>query len=229
MAVTTLPKVSIAYDSVALKGFEAGWGFSAVLTGAGRIVLFDCGWDGHLLRRNLGRLGYSFADIGTVVLSHAHWDHIGGLPELLQDLVLDQDLRVVLHEGFSQNLRSEIKKKATVIEVEGPQEVAPGIWSTGVLGKEVKEQALMVPMGSRGLVVTGCAHPGVENILKRASELGTPTSVIGGFHGAALSEFPSTLEKLVICHCTKMKDELLERFASKASVGMVGASYDFAP
>lgn len=229
MAITTKQKVSIAYDSVALKGFEAGWGFSAILSSEAGNVLFDCGWDGHLLRRNLGRLGYSFADIGTVVLSHAHWDHMGGLPELLQDVVLDQDLRVVVHEGFSRSLKGEIEKKATVIDVKGPQEVAPGIWSTGVLGKDVKEQALMLPMGSRGLVMTGCAHPGMECILERASELGNPTSVIGGFHGAPLSEFPSTLEQLVICHCTKMKAELLDKFASKASVGVVGASYEFPP
>jgi len=229
MAFYSPLRLSIAYDSEALRGYEPGWGFSAVLAVGDTNILFDCGWDGHLLRRNLGRLGYSLADIGTVFLSHPHWDHMGGLPEVLQDAAMSQGLTVVLHEGFSENLRNEISKKATLIEARDPQEIAPGIWSTGVLGKDVKEQALMVPMGSRGVLITGCAHPGIGCILDRASELGTPTSIIGGFHGALTSEFPSQLEQLVICHCTKMKDELLRAFASKASVGMVGASYEFVP
>jgi 7,8-dihydropterin-6-yl-methyl-4-(beta-D-ribofuranosyl)aminobenzene 5'-phosphate synthase len=135
---------------------------------------------------------------------------------------------VILHEGFSKRLRNEISARATVVEVKGPEEIASGIWSTGVLGKEVKEQALVAFTGSGAVVLTGCAHPGIGCILDRASELRRPTSIVGGFHSAQIAEFPSHLERIIACHCTEMKGELLKTFASKASVGMVGASYEFA-
>jgi 7,8-dihydropterin-6-yl-methyl-4-(beta-D-ribofuranosyl)aminobenzene 5'-phosphate synthase len=221
--------LSIAYDSEALKGYETGWGFSAVIKTRDQNILFDCGWDGHLLRRNLGRLGYSLADFGTVVLSHSHWDHMGGLSEVLQDAPMDRSLVVMLHEGFSENLRNEIRKKAEVVLVSRAQEIASGIWSTGMLGKDTKEQALVVQTGSRIAVITGCAHPGIHSILEAASQLGSPVCLIGGFHAAPANEFPRQLEQLVICHCTRMKQELLRDFARKASVGLVGASYELLP
>lgn len=228
MSDSSLLKLSIAYDSEALKGFETGWGFSAILSIEGSNILFDCGWDGHILRRNLGRMGYSLADIHIVFLSHPHWDHVGGLPEVLQDAGSLERVEVILHEGFSERLRNEIAKKATVVEITGPREIAPGIWSTGVLGKEVKEHALVVTSSSGAIVLTGCAHPGVGCILDRAAELAKPTSVIGGFHASQTTEFPSQLQRIVACHCTEKKNDLMMAFASKVSVGMVGASYEFA-
>jgi len=101
-------KLAIAYDSEAAGGFESGWGFSVLISKDGANVLFDCGWDGHMLRRNLGRIGYTLSSVGTVILSHSHWDHMGGLSEVLQDAGLRERLEVVLHDGFSQRLRSEI-------------------------------------------------------------------------------------------------------------------------
>jgi len=220
-------KLSIAYDSEALNGFEAGWGFSAILSVDGSNILFDCGWDGHMLRRNLARMGYSLADIRTVFLSHSHWDHVGGLPEVLVDARMTEGMDVVLHEGFSRRLRDEIGKKARVVEIQGPREIAPGIWSSGVLGKEVKEHALVAIIGSGAVVLTGCAHPGVGCILDRTSELAKPTSIVGGFHASQIAEFPSQLQRVVACHCTEKKDDLVMAFGSKVSVGMVGASYEF--
>ena len=172
-------------------------------------------------------MGYSLADVSVVFLSHAHWDHMGGLTEVLQDARLPERLRVVVHEGFSRRMRKEISTRATLVEVKGPEEIAPGVWSTGVLGKDVKEQALLVTTASGDVVITGCAHPGIKCILDRASELGRPTSIVGGFHSAQIADFPNQLERLVPCHCTELRDEMLKVFASKASLGIVGASYEF--
>lgn len=227
MADRSSLKLSIAYDSEALMGFETGWGFSAILSAGGENVLFDCGWDGHVLRRNLGRMGYNLADISLVFLSHAHWDHMGGLPEVLQDAAMRESLKVVLHDGFSQRLRKEIGARATLVEVRGPEEIAPGIWSTGALGKEVKEHALFFSTTSGLVVLTGCAHPGIGPILECASSVDRVTSIIGGFHGAETSDFLTDIERIVPCHCTQRKDDILRAFASKASLGMVGAHYEF--
>lgn len=42
-------------------------------------LLFDAGPDGPIFRRNADILGVDYAQIGSVVLSHGHWDHAGGL------------------------------------------------------------------------------------------------------------------------------------------------------
>ncbi len=46
-----------------------------------RLARFDIGPD-ETLTAGLATLGYAPADVDTVILSHLHQDHIGGLPEL---------------------------------------------------------------------------------------------------------------------------------------------------
>ena len=220
-------KLSIVYDSDALQGFETGWGFSALLSSEGTKVLFDCGWDGHVLRRNLGRLGFGFSDIDIVFLSHSHWDHIGGLPEVLQDAIMRDSLKVVVHKDFSKNLKSEMGRKATVLEADGLTEFAPGLWSTGPLGTETKEHALVVVKGSRGLVLTGCAHPGLRPIVSRAKDVAPATWLVGGFHDAPVSDIPGDCEKIIPCHCTSKKEEIGSAYGHAVEFGMVGRSFVF--
>lgn len=213
------------YDSVAVQGFETGWGFSALIHTSDSMVLFDCGWDGHVLIRNLARLGVHAAAIDKVVLSHMHWDHISGLTELLSQTTPAKPIEVYLPEAFSQNLKREIVRHAIVTEVEGPYEIATGVISTGALGSDIKEQSLVVRSGEKAAVLTGCAHPGLRAIMARASEIAKPTALIGGFHGARADDVPKDLELLVPCHCTQAKTELLKAFGDRASEGLAGASY----
>jgi 7,8-dihydropterin-6-yl-methyl-4-(beta-D-ribofuranosyl)aminobenzene 5'-phosphate synthase len=81
------------------------------------------------------------------------------------------------------------------VEFEGPrppaERGAPGLYQVGPGGEfrldEVwDEQGLVVDVRDEGLVViTGCAHAGVVNTVRRATELfpGRPVrAVLGGFH-----------------------------------------------
>ena len=47
-------------------------------------IIFDAGPDRHALKRNAELLRYSFSEIDDIVLSHGHWDHAGGLLEILE-------------------------------------------------------------------------------------------------------------------------------------------------
>ena len=218
-------RISIAYDSEGNEGYQTGWGFSAVVSRGERRVLFDCGWDGHMLRYNLGRMGVSFADIDKVVVSHAHWDHLSGLTEVLSEPMRSDDLEVFVPASFSDNLKKEISRKAQLREVDGPVEVMPGVMSTGQLGSPLMEQSLVIVDGGKGVVLTGCAHPGLGVIISRVNEFARPSWLVGGLHGAKAAYLPSDLERLVLCHCTREKAQMMAAFPGRASLGRVGESY----
>lgn len=224
-----IPRISVVYDSVGAHGFETGWGFSALIHMPDAKILFDCGWDGHMLIRNLARLGLHPAAIDKVVLSHMHWDHISGLPEIFSQSTPAKPIEVFLPKAFSERLKEEISARALVTEVEGPCEIARGVLSTGALGKDVKEQALVVESEGKGLVLTGCAHPGLGEIMARAGEIGKPVALMGGLHGAKVTDIPGDLERVIPCHCTQAKDDILRAFGQRAVIGMAGASYPVVP
>jgi 7,8-dihydropterin-6-yl-methyl-4-(beta-D-ribofuranosyl)aminobenzene 5'-phosphate synthase len=66
----------------------AHFGLSLVITahsqGVQHTVLFDAGPEGYAVERNGTRLGVDFGAIESVVLSHGHWDHAGGLTKALE-------------------------------------------------------------------------------------------------------------------------------------------------
>ncbi len=215
-------EIAILYDSEGRPGYKTGWGFSALVTSADKRVLFDCGWDGHMLRHNLGRMGLTFADIDKVVVSHTHWDHLSGITEVLSEPVREEPLEVFVPADFSDNLKKEIAKRASLRQVDGPEEILPGIVSTGQLGGPLKEQSLVVVDGGKGIVLTGCAHPGLGVIFARVEETARPSWIVGGLHGAKASYLPESLDRLVLCHCTKEKEAIMASFPGKASLGKAG-------
>jgi 7,8-dihydropterin-6-yl-methyl-4-(beta-D-ribofuranosyl)aminobenzene 5'-phosphate synthase len=223
--------ISIAYDSPALPGFEEGWGFSALVRSEEGIVLFDCGWDGRLLKDNLSRLGSAVSEIDRVVISHSHWDHIGGLPAIVRDPEIKRSLEVIVPAGFSRNLQNELGRWSSVIEVSSAREVQPGIWATGPLGGEIAEQALVLRGESGAAVLTGCGHPGLDAVLAGGSMHGHGRHLIGGLHDCGLAELERSLGEnpemsAVLCHCTRCKAEALAAMPRRVRIGAAGEIFE---
>jgi 7,8-dihydropterin-6-yl-methyl-4-(beta-D-ribofuranosyl)aminobenzene 5'-phosphate synthase len=65
---------------------RAEHGVSFLLEAQGRTVLFDMGQTASVLLHNLSVLGAAPEQIEALVLSHAHYDHMGGLERLLERL-----------------------------------------------------------------------------------------------------------------------------------------------
>jgi 7,8-dihydropterin-6-yl-methyl-4-(beta-D-ribofuranosyl)aminobenzene 5'-phosphate synthase len=65
----------------------AAHGLSLLITAYGpngpKTMLFDGGPADYAIEMNGARLGVDFATIGAIMLSHSHWDHVGGLPRAL--------------------------------------------------------------------------------------------------------------------------------------------------
>ena len=123
---------------------RAEHGASFLIEARGRHVLFDTGQTAQVLLHNLAVLGAAPEQVEALVLSHAHYDHMGGLAGLLERLPC-----VPLHahpELFRERFRktdtgpklvgpamdrATLEARAGLRLRAGPVEVVPGIWTSG--------------------------------------------------------------------------------------------------
>ncbi len=84
------------------------------------------------------------------------------------------------------------------MKVDSPRRIAPGVRSTGELRGPPKEQSLVLSTEKGLVVITGCAHPGIVRIVRRARDLEGDDLhlVMGGFHlgGASDEELRNIVE-----------------------------------
>ncbi len=97
MKLTTIYDNEV-YPEASATGLTSEWGFSCLIEVSGERILFDTGGAGSILLHNMERLGISPEDLATIVLSHEHWDHTGGLSDLLRT---NRDAEVYLLASFS--------------------------------------------------------------------------------------------------------------------------------
>ena len=173
----------ITYDNNPhVEGLRTEWGFSCLVTGPARTVLFDTGGEGDVLMANMARLGLDPADVDAVVLSHEHHDHTGGLGEFLK---ANPNVTVYVPRSFGEGFKRTLGDRAgEVVEVKDAAAICENVYSTGEMGTSIKEQGLILRT-RRGLVVmTGCAHPGIVEMVERAKSIGGDKVllVVGGFH-----------------------------------------------
>jgi 7,8-dihydropterin-6-yl-methyl-4-(beta-D-ribofuranosyl)aminobenzene 5'-phosphate synthase len=176
-------RFTVLYDNyVYTQGTETDWGFSCLIEGTERTILFDTGTQPSILFHNIDRLNVSIDDIDVIVISHQHGDHTGGLLSVLNR---NPNVTVYLLESFSADfVRSVENTGAEVVLVDDSLQICACTYSTGELGVQIKEQSLVLDTSEGLIVVTGCSHPGIVTILERAREIVDKdiALVFGGFH-----------------------------------------------
>jgi len=200
-------KFRILYDNEAKEGFKSGWGFSCLV---GDELLFDVGADLDTLIFNMRRASVKLDRIKGVVLSHEHGDHVGGI----RVLNMLGDVKVFTPRSFSSRFKRMLAAlgNVTLVEVDEAMEISEGFYTTGELGRFLKEQSLIVETDKGLTVITGCSHPGLENILKAASKFGEIYGAIGGFHGFSRLGALDGVRLIVPCHCTRRKEGILHLY-----------------
>jgi len=207
-------KITIVYDNNEYDPrLETKWGFSCLVEGLKKTILFDTGGDSATLLSNMRKMRIEPEEIDVIVLSHIHGDHIGGLNGFLEE---NSNVIVYLPESFPKTFKDETRSfGAEVVEVSEPEEFFTAVYTTGELGNGIKEQSLIVTSSQGLVVITGCAHPGVVNIVRKAKDMMAEKPVylvIGGFHmsSASTHQIQSVIEgfrqldvrKVAPCHCS---------------------------
>jgi 7,8-dihydropterin-6-yl-methyl-4-(beta-D-ribofuranosyl)aminobenzene 5'-phosphate synthase len=206
-------KLTIVYDNNPYKNsLQTDWGFSCLVHGFEKSILFDTGTKPKILLHNMEKLGIRPGLIDCVLLSHFHKDHTGGLSKLMK---LNPEIEVWLPEFFPEDFKAEIVSAgASIVEVTGHQKICDGVFTTGIINGWIKEQSLVLDTSGGLVVVTGCAHPRLTNILSEVKSLFDKNiyAALGGFHltGFQKDEIEDViqtlktlgLQKIGPCHCT---------------------------
>ena len=179
-------KVKILFDkNTKSKKLYTGWGVSFLID---EKILFDTGENGSWLLKNIKSLNLNINKIETVVISHDHWDHTGGLWELLKE---KEGLTVYACPNFSLGFKDKVKRlKGKLIEIENVTEIAKDIFITGEIAGEYKgeympEEALVVRTKKGLTIITGCSHPGIVKMVEKIKRDFPDEEiylVFGGFH-----------------------------------------------
>ncbi len=191
-------------------------GLSFYIETAKHKLLLDTGATDAFLR-NAGKKGIDLTAVDTVIISHGHYDHAGGL---LAFTKINPHAKVYIHKnavGEFYNLKNggskyigmdqAIAALPQVVFLEGDLKIDETLsLFTGVKGRKLwprgnevlkkkqsntlvqdefdHEQYLVVTEGARRVLLSGCAHNGILNILDayRTRFGGEPTHVVSGFH-----------------------------------------------
>lgn len=115
-------------------------------------------------------------------------------------------------KSFSDSFKRWLtgRSKVRLHEVDDAQEICKDVYTTGGLRWPIKGQSLVVRTDDGLTVINGCAHPGLESVLRVASKLREIYGVIGGFHGFSKLEALKGVSLIVSCHCTMRKKELFD-------------------
>ncbi len=207
-------KITLVYDNkISKKGLTSDHGFSCLIEMENiPRILFDAGASGSILLSNMERLNIDPESIEEVFISHAHRDHTGGLSDLFE---INGTAKLYIPASFSEDF-----DEREVIVVKEFFQIHENIFSTGEL-KGI-EQSMAIKTEKGIVLVVGCSHSGVGNIINAASKLGKVYAIIGGLHGFREFNLLENLDLVCAAHCTQFISKIRSLYPKKFIDGGVG-------
>lgn len=181
--------VTLVENVVYNKDLGAEHGISIFLHHEDLKIIFDTG-QSDLFCQNAEQLGIDIADIDVLILSHGHYDHVGGLKRFLE---LNQKAKIIAKEGifrpkYKRDRYVGIDPSITIPAdrlhiVHEVEEICPGIFvcpdttiynqaDTHYEGFEIKEQDEMIPDEFEDELFLAIKHDNMLNILSSCSHRG---------------------------------------------------------
>lgn len=145
-AQTPRPEVvKVTILSTMLSGtFTGEWGFAAMVEIDGKRTLFDTGNRADTVLNNLREMKMDLAGVPSVVLTHHHRDHTGGLVTLRRDVMKRDPKAIATAYGGKGILAARMPANDFVLikgeyeatgaklqQIDKPTAIAPHVWLTG--------------------------------------------------------------------------------------------------
>jgi 7,8-dihydropterin-6-yl-methyl-4-(beta-D-ribofuranosyl)aminobenzene 5'-phosphate synthase len=181
-SLETLVSVTIIYNNYPDDAsLETDWGFACLVEYQGHQLLFDAGRNPTLFRKNVGLLEIIPEKIPTFFLSHGHSDHTAGIRWITE---INPSVKCYLPATYAEDLKANGKLHSNSTGLSEPAHLFGPFYSTGDNFASFKEQGLVIKTEDGGVLITGCGHPGIIEMLSVATEnLGIEVhTVIGGLH-----------------------------------------------
>jgi 7,8-dihydropterin-6-yl-methyl-4-(beta-D-ribofuranosyl)aminobenzene 5'-phosphate synthase len=174
---------TILFDNQASDNtFRCGWGFSCLVEGLEKTILFDVGADAEILRKNLAQTGKDIQHIDLLVISHLHGDHTDGLAAVLGSRSVSD---VFLPQPWPVTASTQWPRSGWRVQVVNePLQICQHVFLTGAMGDRIIEQSMIIDTPQGGVLITGCAHPNIVEIARKARQVINKDIifVLGGFH-----------------------------------------------
>ena len=184
-----VPGITVLYDNYVLRDdCRADWGFSCLITGTEKTILFDTGGHGNILLENMDTLQANARDVKLMVISHNHYDHTGDWrPDggVFSFLSRNSKVMIYLPPSVPPGPIAALQAVGASTQiVNTPLEICKCVHLTGPMTGEAVEQSLILDTPKGLVVITGCAHQGVVQAVRKAKDmLGKKVYfVMGGFH-----------------------------------------------
>lgn len=231
-------------------------------------ILMDTGQSG-IFYDNADKMGISLKDLDALIISHAHYDHAGGVKKLLEEVSVGKmyvgknffrEKYYKKKDGTLKNIgitfsRQDVEKCGErVFEIqENTKKILPGITiyrnfepSAGyemenprfIVKQEGRyeqdhfadEIVLTLDVADGVVVIAGCSHPGIINILKSVEKRSGKKirGIVGGTHLVEADEDrlkktiadlkEMNIDFIAVSHCTgeenleKMREVFGEKF-----------------
>jgi len=211
-------KITVVYDNTTQNpNMIDDHGWSCFIETENRNILFDTGGNGKILLENLMNLQIDPQSVDDIVISHSDFDHIGGLSTFL-----NSNLKAVVHIPISfRGIRypNEVKYYDKLTRI------YKNIYLTGELAK--REQSLAIKTENGLVLIIGCGHPGISEIIDSVTKIGSVYAIIGGLHDFKEFEIIDKIEKICPAHCTKYKEKIKILFPEKFIENGVGEIIEF--
>lgn len=208
--------VKVIYDNyVHENGLKSDWGYSIIIEGLEKEILFDAGTRPDIFEFNFKKMNLDADKVDMIVFSHEHGDHTEGLPAFVK---IKKNIPVLIPFSFSDAFKNKmVSSGLTPVLVKEPSKICENMYTSGEFTYQIPEQALVLNTKNGLVVITGCSHPGIVEMLKEIkSAFGKNIyMVFGGFHlldksknkmEAIITEMKSIgVVKCGATHCTGKK------------------------
>jgi 7,8-dihydropterin-6-yl-methyl-4-(beta-D-ribofuranosyl)aminobenzene 5'-phosphate synthase len=175
--------VKVVYDNyVKVDGLKSDWGYSIVIEGLEKGILFDTGTKPDIFEFNFNKMDLDAGKVDLIVFSHEHGDHTEGLPAFVK---MRKDIPVLIPFSFSDAFKKKMIDFGLIpVLVKEPAKICENLYTSGEFSYEIPEQALVLNTRNGLVVMTGCSHPGIVEMLKEIKSAFNKNiyMVFGGFH-----------------------------------------------